>query len=87
MPDPIPGYTVADLARRYRVGTGKVRTWIARGELRGINTADVACGRPRWVIPPEALLEFEQRRAGGSPPKTVRRKRATGQVDYYADVA
>lgn len=79
------GYTVADAARRFRVGEDKVRGWIDRGELRAINTADTLCGKPRWVIPPEALAEFECRRAGGPTPKPPRRRRQAAVIDYYAD--
>ena len=80
------GLTVADVARRYRVGEGKVRAWIAHGELRAVNTAAVLCGRPRWVIPPEALAEFEKGRLGGLPPKPERRRRRRpGFVDHYPD--
>ena len=82
---PARGLTVADVARRYRVGEDKVRTWIGRGELRAINTAAVACGRPRWVIPADALAEFEKRRVGGPAPKTPRRRRPAHQIDFYPD--
>jgi hypothetical protein len=78
-----PGLTVRDVARRYRVGEDKVRAWIARGELVAINTASVLCGRPRWVISPEALAAFEQARRGGPTPKAPRRKRRTSMADYY----
>jgi hypothetical protein len=73
------------VALRYRVGEDKVRGWIMRGELRAINTAAALCGRPRWVIPSEALAEFERRRAGGPPPKPPRRRRRTAPIDYYPD--
>ena len=63
------GLTVRDVSRRYRVGEDKVRAWIARGELRAINTSTLLCSRPRWVVPVDALAEFERRRAGGPPPK------------------
>src|SRR5262249_5689044 len=79
------GLTVRDVSRRLRVGEDKVRAWIARGELRAINTAAALCGRPRWVIPPEALEQFEKRREGGPTPKPPRRKRRTEMVDYYPD--
>jgi len=79
------GLTVADVARRYRVGEDKVRGWVRRGELVGINTAATLAGKPRWVITPEALAEFERRRAGGPPPKPARRKKQTGMVDFYPD--
>ncbi len=97
MPDPIlpcpapdsasaRGLTVADLARRYRVSEDKVRTWIKRGELRAINTASASCARPRFVVPPEALSAFEQRRAGSMAPNPPRkRRRQSHQIDFYPD--
>jgi hypothetical protein len=74
---------VADVAQRLRVGPDKVRAWINGGELRAVNTAAVLCGKPRWVISPDALAEFEKRRGGRPPPKPVRRKKRTDLVDYY----
>jgi hypothetical protein len=83
--DPTPaGLTVKDFARRYRVGEDKVRAWIRSRELRAVNTAAALCGRPRWVILPEALAEFERRRQAAPPPRSRRRRRTT-QVDYYPD--
>ena len=79
------GYTTADLAKRYRVSVDKVRAWINRGELAAVNTATALCGRPRWVIPPEALAAFEQRRAGGPAPKPQRRRRRQEALDFYPD--
>ena len=84
-PAPAAGLTVRDVARRYRVGEDKVRAWIARGELKAINTAAVLCGRPRWVVPVDALAEFERRRAGGPPPKPQRRRRQPAPIDFYPD--
>jgi len=81
----IRGLTVADVARRYRVSPDKVRLWIKRGELFGINTAAAVCGRPRWVVPPEALAAFEQRRQGGPQPQPARRRRRAAATDYYPD--
>jgi hypothetical protein len=80
------GLTVADVARRYRVGEEKVRAWIACGELAAVNTASALCGRPRWVVPADALAAFERRRAGGPPPRAPRRRKAAGTIDYYPDV-
>ena len=83
---PANGLTVADVARRYRVSEDKVRGWIRRGELRAVNTAAALCGRPRFVITPEALARFERARAAGQPPKQPRRRhKRTGLVDYYPD--
>jgi hypothetical protein len=83
-PMSLPGLTVADVARRYRVSPDKVRAWIARSELAAVNTAAVLCGKPRWIILPDALAAFERRRAGGPAPKPRRRARLA-QVDYYPD--
>jgi hypothetical protein len=80
-----PGLTVRDVAARYRVSPDKIRAWIARGDLVAINTATTLVGKPRWVIPPDALAAFERRRAGGPVPKPAKRNRRTCEVDYYAD--
>ncbi len=77
------GYTVADVARRYRVGEDKVRGWIARRELAAVNVATTLCGRPQYRVTPEALAEFEGRRAAAPPPAPPRRRRRTTAHDYY----
>jgi transposase len=78
------GRTTREVAAYFRVSEDKVRAWIAKGELAAVNTAAVLCGKPRWVITPDALAEFEQRRAGGPPPKAPPRKRRRPEViDFY----
>jgi transposase len=80
------GLTVRDLTRRYRVGADKVRGWIARGEIRAVNTSTALCGKPRWVVSPDALVEFERRRASDPPqPQPKKRNKQTGFVDYFPD--
>jgi transposase len=79
------GYTVADLARRYRVSEDRVRGWIARGEMRAINRRDTRSGRPSWVVTREALTEFESSRQATPPPKPPRRKKRTVAIDFYPD--
>jgi hypothetical protein len=77
---------VREVARRYRVSEDKVRRWISGGELAAINTASVLCGKPRWVVTPEALALFEQRRQAATPTKPApRRKREPGMIDFYPD--
>jgi transposase len=81
------GLTVPDMARRYRMSRDRVRDMIRRGELRAIDTARARCGKPRWVVTPEALAEWERRRAAGPQPRPQRRRRRTPAVDYYPDTA
>jgi hypothetical protein len=57
------GYTVADLARRWRIGADKIRDFLRRGELVGVNVAVALSGRPQWRITPEAVAAFEKRRS------------------------
>jgi transposase len=84
---PVRGYTTADVAARFRVGEDKVRGWIMRGELAAINTSNVRCARPRYVVTPEALMEFEKSRQAATParPTTKRKRKPTAMVDYYPD--
>jgi hypothetical protein len=80
------GLTLREVARRYRVSPDKVRTWIRRGDLKAVNTAMFLCGKPRWVVLPEALAVFERVRASGPPPKTPRRKKdPPGYIDFFPD--
>jgi hypothetical protein len=79
------GLTVRDVARRYRVSPDKVRAWITRGELKAVNTANALCAKPRYVILPDHLEDFEAKRVAGPPPKTPRRRRRLAQIDYYPD--
>jgi len=82
---PAAGLTVLDFSKRYRISPDKVRAWIVKGELAAINTASALCGKPRYVITPEALADFEKRRSAGPTPKPRRRRKRTLMVDYYAD--
>ena len=86
-PPPSRGLTVRDVAQRYRVSPDKVRAWIRRGELPAVNTAEAMCGKPRWVVTPEAMERFERGRQTAAPPPKVtrRRRRERGTVDYYPD--
>jgi excisionase family DNA binding protein len=77
--------TVREVARRYRVNADKVRRWIKAGALGAINTAAAGCGKPRFVVLPHHLEEFERQRSAGPPPRPVKRKKWTSFVDYYPD--
>jgi hypothetical protein len=79
------GFTVADLAARYRVGPDKIRGWIKRGELTAINTGSVLCGRSRFIVTADALEKFERARSTTPTPKIKKRKRRAEIRDYYPD--
>jgi transposase len=81
------GLTVSELARRYRVGEDRVRGWIRRGEMSAINTADAQCGKPRYVVLPEALELFERGRQAATPDKPAprRKRRPAGLIDFFPD--
>lgn len=87
MPADVParGMTVREVARRFRVSTDRVRAWIRTGQLAAINTTDTRCGRPRFVILPEALVAFEKSRQVSPPIKQVKRRSRSMLVDYYPD--
>ncbi|HWG41343.1 MAG TPA: helix-turn-helix domain-containing protein [Gemmataceae bacterium] len=83
--DSTAGLTVREIARRYRVSPDKVRGWIVAGQLRAVNRRDARCGRPSWVIMPEALHDFERGRTVTATTKPVKRRKRTKMVDYYPD--
>ncbi len=84
MPDLAHGYSVSDLAARWKVGADKIRGFLRRGELVGINMASSLAGRPQWRITPESVERFEQRRSSAPAPKPTRRHKPAAQVDYTA---
>lgn len=77
------GLTTAEVAQRYRVSEDKVRAWIKSGKLKAIDTSDVRCGKPRFVVLPEQLAEFERSRSTAPTPKPKPRRRADGTKDYF----
>src|SRR5262249_54717748 len=83
------GYTPAELARLLRVSPDRIRGWIKAGELGAIDTARLRCGRPRYVILPRHLEEFERRRRAATtatkPTPRRRRCRETAEIDFYPD--
>jgi hypothetical protein len=63
------------IGRLLGVDARKVIGWIENGELQAVNCATKPTGRPRWKINPEALRDFERRRAAKPMPRTRRRRR------------
>jgi transposase len=73
------------IAKRFGISADKVRLWIERGELRGVNVATTAGGRPRYVVDVADLAVFEERRAAQGKRATVPRRRKTtaGIIEFF----
>ena len=69
-----------EYAKRLGVKAAKVILWIQRGKLRAVNAATHQYGRPRWRIPPDAIAEFEARRAAKPVAKVSRRQQRQEQA-------
>lgn len=67
--------TPPELARRWGVDIDTVYAWIRGGELRAINGAKRAGGRPRYLINEADIADFERRRAVQPPPPPQKRKK------------
>jgi hypothetical protein len=76
---------VANLCRRWKVGADKIRGFLRRGELIGVNLATNLSGRPQWRITCESVEQFEKRRTSAPPPKVQCRKRRPQLIDFYPD--
>ena len=69
-----------------KIGGDKIRRFLARGELIGVNVAANLCGRPQWRLTPESVAQFEMRRTSNpAPRRTVRRRGRRETKDYYPD--
>ncbi len=75
--------TPPELARRWGIKPEKVLAWIRSGELRAINAATQQSGRPRYLIDPDEVEAFEQRRAVVERPAVTRRRRRRRDVPRY----
>lgn len=74
--------TPPEYAAMLGVKPAHVLGWIDRGELRAVNTSNGS--RPRWKIPPDAIVEFERSR--GSRPEVPRRAVSGGKRRVRGDV-
>jgi hypothetical protein len=81
--EPGAGYTVRDLAKRWRVGVAKVLGFLRRGELVGINLAGNLAAKPQWRITPEAVAAFEKRRTSAPTPKARKQRRRPEVIDFF----
>lgn len=72
------------IAKAWGLDPNKIIGWIKSGELRAINVATTAGGRPRFLVDEADLAEFEARRAVSPPPAaTPRRRRSAGDVKEF----
>lgn len=86
-PAPPPRYTVAEVAKAYRVSPATVRQWVRVGLLAAINVSRPGSQRPRLLIPDESLRDFDQRHRTNCESTTQRlRRQHAKQVlkDYFA---
>jgi excisionase family DNA binding protein len=79
------GYSPRELAEVLRTGRDRIVSMIRRGELRALNMGPGPRGRPRFVIMPEMLQEFLNRRQVVPAVKKPKRRRQAAQVDYFPD--
>lgn len=80
-----PTWTPRELARRYGVNCHKVLHWIRTGELAALNLATERTGRPRWRIPAQAIIDFENRRRTypAAPKRALRPRPPIIAEDYF----
>jgi len=71
-------------ARRLGCGIHKILNFIRSGQLRAINIAADTAKRAQWVIPPDAIIEFERRRsAQPKAPTPRRRKKKPDVIEFF----
>ncbi len=77
--------TPPELAKRWRVKPARDIAWIRSGELRAFDVSSrPGMGRPRYRIPQDAILEFENRRSGATTKATKqRRKEPAGVIKFF----
>jgi hypothetical protein len=78
------GLTPREVGRRYRVNADRVRNWIRSGALKALDLGRP--GKPRFIVLPSHLADFEQLRQAPTLPARPRRRRRLTVRDYYPDV-
>ena len=75
-------FTVAEIAKRFRVKDETVRVWIDNGLLPATNVASASATRKRWRISEDDLAEFRRRRSN-TKPAAKRKRRQRERVTEY----
>ena len=73
--------TAPAVAKMLKVGPEQVLTYIARNELRAINTS--LGSRPRWKIDPDDFASFCESRSNSKPPAAPRRRKLPTAAKEY----
>jgi len=70
-----------EYAKQIGVKADKVVAWIKSAQLRAIDvSSNPGIGRPRYRIPLDAIIEFEQKRTPKPPTKPQRRRKRDPEV-------
>ena len=76
--------TPPELAKRWRVKPERVIAWIKSGELRAFDVSSrPGVGKPRYRIPQDAIIEFENRRSAAQVKTTRRMRQQPADVIEY----
>jgi hypothetical protein len=76
--------TPPQIAKQLAVDTKKViKHWIKSGELKAVNVASAAGGRPRYRVDPAELARFLLSRSTTIAPKPKRKARRSEEPSYY----
>lgn len=67
------GMTPNELAHFWRCSANTIRTWIRNGQLKAMNVATK--GKPRFIILPKHMEEFEARMEVKTEPKATRKRK------------
>lgn len=68
-------YTLLEIAERWGVSHSTVLTHVYTGDLRALDISTNPKGKSRFIVPAEALADFEAARATPPPDQPLRRKR------------
>jgi len=79
------GLTPREVGSLLRISPDRIRSMIQRGELGAIDTSTARCRKPRYVVLPHHLAEWERTRSAARPAPAPRRRRQAETVDYYPD--
>jgi excisionase family DNA binding protein len=79
------GLTCRELARLLRVSRGRILAWIRTGELPALDVSPRGSARPRYIVTPHALAEWERSRRASQPAPPPKRHRRAAVKDFYPD--